>query len=440
MTLYQALERRSVFIMGVLVFRFALEFGYVFFVNPMYSYAGFVSEPSWVKYVESWCLLLVTMLFVPWRLVRLSDCFIVLAYTGLIIPLLSLYALADHARWIVYAVLLQFFLVLLFRRGHLIHLSPVKGGFTIAVWLSMALIAGLSVWYVASGGIAYMNFDLSRVYDFRREAGEVIAPGIFAYVNPWVWKIFGPLLLAVAIWKRWWWVAAFVLMSHAFWFSVANHKSILFYPVVILAISYWFRRSDGLSVLTLGFAIVVVTATIVFLVSGDALAASLFVRRLFFVTANNTFDYYYFFSENAKVWWSSSSVSMGLVQQVYELNPPDLIGEWRGTGSHVNNSFLSTGYMHGGWWGLIVYGIIGGLVFRLVDSTGRGFLPLWVSLAAIVIPARSLVLSADLPTALLTHGIGLSILMMWLLKGKSHSIARAVPRVNRGLVIGGRGI
>lgn len=415
MNFYSLAEKRSAFFCSVVLFRLILEVGYITYVSPRFGYSGFILDWNELKYFESWLLTLLVFSVIPWRLERVSDYLMVTTFLGLIIPLLSLYGLANHERWIVYAVLGQFSLVVIFRKGRKVHIPSMKQGRFFAVTLLFALVVSLSAWYVLSGGIRYMNFDLARVYEFRRDAGAVVAPGLLSYVNRWIWKVFGPLLLAVALWKRWWVVAFAVVASHAFWFSVSNHKAVLFYPVIIFGMWYWFQRSRGLTILPVGFSVVVLSVLSYYLLTGDGFPASLFIRRVFYVIANNTFDYYYFFSANAKVWWANSSVTLGLLDPVYELGPAKTIGQWRGTDSHVNNSFLSTGYMHGGWFGMVIYGVLAGLLFRLIDSMARGPLPLWVALAAVVIPARSLVLSADLPAALLTHGIGVGIVMLWLL-------------------------
>jgi hypothetical protein len=82
----------------------------------------------------------------------------------------------------------------------------------------------------------------------------------------------------------------------------------------------------------------------------------------------------------------------------------------------LNNTFLSTGYMHAGVWGIILYGVLAGFLFRLIDSLAGRALPVWLVLAVIIVPSRSLLLSADLPTSILTHGIGVAIIILLLLR------------------------
>ena len=103
----------------------------------------------------------------------------------------------------------------------------------------------------------------------------------------------------------------------------------------------------------------------------------------------------------------------------YDVNPAALIGRYMGTDSHANNSFLATGYMHAGLAGIVLYGVVVGLLFRVIDSLANNGLPPWVAVAAIIVPSQSLLVGADLPTAILTHGIGISIVILFLLRSSA---------------------
>jgi len=80
----------------------------------------------------------------------------------------------------------------------------------------------------------------------------------------------------------------------------------------------------------------------------------------------------------------------------------------------VNNSFLSTGYMHAGLLGVVIYGVLVGLLFRVVDSLSHHGPPTWMCIAAVIVPMHSLLTSADFFTAMLTHGVGASLLLLFL--------------------------
>jgi hypothetical protein len=292
----------------------------------------------------------------------------------------------------------------------------LREGRVLSFILVGAGVFGVTGWFIASGGISFFNLDLTQVYQYRRAVEEIIHAGLMGYVNIWAWKVFGPALLTISLWKKKIWLAVLVIGIHVFWFGVSANRSVLFYPFLVICIWFLFTRSNALGIIPLGSMIVVVLSILTFYLADYILPASLFVRRVFYIPSFLTFEYYDFFSSHQFVWWSNSSVTLGLLDYPYSFNPPLLIGKWMGTEAHANNSFLSTGYMHAGVFGILLYGIIVGLLFRLIDSLGTKGLPVWVVLGVLIVPSRSLLLSVDLPTSLLTHGIGLGLIILFLMR------------------------
>lgn len=413
-------ESNNAFIFSAFLYRFVLEFSYWSFVSPHYSYSGFVWTPDFVKCFESWILYLILVVLAPKKLNKPSDSFVVILLLGLMAPLLSFYGLADQNRYYLYIVLLGYALVCVFRCGRPFRLGYFKEGPLISRAFLVFAVIGVSFWFIVSGGTSHFNLDLTAVYEYREAAGEAINTGLFGYFNIWTFKVFGPTLLTIALWQRFYWLAAFVGMLHVFWFGVSSHKAVLFHPFIVFFVWFWFRRTRALSVVPIVLSGVVLIPTLIFLLSDYYLIASMFVRRALYVIANNTFDYYEFFNSHPQVWWSNSITSI-FIDYPYHTNPAELIGEWRGTEAHVNNSFLATGFMHAGVTGVVLYGVLTGLLFRLFDSLATKGIPVWVALAILIIPCRSLLLSADLPTALLSHGIGLAIVLLLFMRRKERT-------------------
>ena len=75
-----------------------------------------------------------------------------------------------------------------------------------------------------------------------------------------------------------------------FWFGVMSHRAILFYPFLIVFMVF-LRSSKSLLLIPLGMAFVVLLSLFIFLYFDITLLASLFIRRLFFVTSHLTFTY-----------------------------------------------------------------------------------------------------------------------------------------------------
>jgi hypothetical protein len=281
------------------------------------------------------------------------------------------------------------------------------------------------VWFVYSGGTQYFNLDLTQVYEFRRDVAGLTNEGIMAYVNVWATKVFGPLLLAMALLYRQWWLAFLAVSLHVFWFGVSAHKAVLFYPLLVLFVWFWFRHSRALSVYALGIMAVVLVCTAVYLYSGNMMLGTLFIRRTFFVPAKNVFYYYDFFAQNQLIWWSDS-ITSSFITYPYDLPPAELVGDLQDTEAHVNISFIAMGYAQAGALGVFLYSTIVGFIFRLVDSFAARGLDTWFCIAVVLVPMWALVRASDLPTAILTHGVGISLFLMFLVNRPKARVATNV--------------
>jgi hypothetical protein len=416
---YRFMESKATFGLAVILFRFILEAGYLYFVHTLYNYSGFILEFSALKFVESWILLVGLLFFAPCKLNKPSDFFIIIFLLGLIVPLLSLYALADQSRSTVYTVLMGYMIIDVLRKGRQIKLPLIKNGLYLSLGLALAGTILVTAWFFLSGGVANFNLDLTKVYEFRRLTGEMIHVGYMGYINSWATKIFGPFLLAYGLLKRNYALAAFVICLHVFWYGVTAHKSVLFYPLIIVFLWFYFQRTKALSLLPVGYVAVLISSLSCFFLFDYVLLASLFIRRVFYVIGLLTFDYYNFFRMNEYVYWSNS-ITSSIIDYPYEVKPPLLIGMFRGTTAHANNSFIATGYMHAGIVGVIFYSIIVGFLFKIADSIVSKNVPVWFITALMAIPMRSLLLSADLPTALLTQGVAMAMILAFLARSGDH--------------------
>jgi hypothetical protein len=409
------LTTRVFFIFSGLLLWIAMDVAYRFYVSEHYLYNGFSMEPNLFKYFESLFIYLFFLFKTPKILLRPSDYFMNFLLFALIVPLLLIYALRDEPRIYLYTVLLGYFLIDSFRNGKLIKLPIVKHGYKIALGTLVLSAFGVTAWMVVVGGLVNFNLDLRRVYEFRIETGEIINTGIMGYVNVWAYKVFGPALLAIALWRKHYFIALFVIVLHVLWFGISAHKAVLFNPFLVIIVYLLFSRTKALCLLPLAYSGVVITSLAVFFIFDYGLIASLFVRRVFFVPASNVFYYYQFFDANQFVYWSNS-ITSSFVSYPYHINPAELIGQWRETDGHINNSFLSTGFMHAGVAGIIFYSILVGLLFRIIDSFVNYGISNWVAISILVVPFYSLFLSADLPVSLLTHGIAVAIFILFLLR------------------------
>ena len=428
------LANHSWFLGGMFLLKVALDTAYLIYVQPTWAYMGFGAEVSLLRYLEGWVLFGMTLPVLSPVMTRPSDFFVLFLVATVVTPMTSMFGLTAESRLAMYSVLAGLWVVCLFRSGRPVRFPTVRFGVPAAIVLSLGATVAVIAWLFGSGGTQLMNFDITAVYDFRGAQDELINRGIFPYLNVWVFKVFNVFLLAWALHRRYWLVAAGVVLLQLFFFGVSNHKAVILYPFIVLFIWFFFRRTQSLVIVPFAIVGLILFSGLLWYSMDVGRLASLFIRRALFVIANNTFDYYDFFSTHAHVFWTNSFLS-SFANYPYHLSPPELIGEWRGNPGHVNNTFLSTGFMHAGLLGLALYSMAVGLLFRVVDSLALQAGPIWFALAVTLIPIQHLLSSADLLTALLSHGIAVNVMLLFLSRrrrlGRQHA-----PRPDIGRSVG----
>ena len=72
--------------------------------------------------------------------------------------------------------------------------------------------------------------------------------------------------------------------------------------------------------------------------------------------------------------------------------------------------------MHAGILGVVFYSIILGIIYSYIDNLRNYNIPNWVIICALINPIRIILLSADVLTAFLTHGLFLSLVFITLFR------------------------
>ena len=74
--------------------------------------------------------------------------------------------------------------------------------------------------------------------------------------------------------------------------------------------------------------------------------------------------------------------------------------------------------MHAGILGVIFFSLIFVIILKIIDSLNYNSKYIWISVAIMTMPIRSLIISVDLSTAILTHGILISLILLALYRYK----------------------
>jgi len=423
--LKRVLSLRSTLIAGFVFFKAVLDVSYVCFVAPLYGYAGYTFCPEVLKLLESYILLLVLALMMPWRVRRPSDVFIIVLFLAVGAPLLSLYSMRSDDRAYLYMVMSGFVVLRLAVFHPAVKLPALCSGRRL---LSVLLLAGAALLFglvIIRGGFRYFNLDWSRVYELRRTIAAQVFTGFAAYLRPWYANVIAPFLLVLALRKGRLWTALGVVGLQVLLFGLTAHKSVLLSPVLSVGAYFLARKRWCNQAIVLSVTSLVLLALVSYLLSGWVLPASTLVRRAFFVTAQNHYAYYYYFKDAGFVYLSNSLLAP-FVRYPFALPPPLLISQYLkgNVETWANTGFLATSYMHFGFVGLLLFSLVVGLLWRVIDGFRSGKLPLNVVVATGV-PAMWQLVGGDLPTVLLTHGLALYMVFLWLLSGRGSGDVRA---------------
>lgn len=411
-------NKRIYLVLSVILYKLILDFSYIKIISTRFESVGFQLNYSLNNYVVSWALLLYSLTFVKFKIKKVSDFFFITMLINLLVPLFVLYGLDN--RYSIFPVImttLGFSLTYLFTKLNIFYKLQtlrINKGKHITVAISSLCVIFLVFWYNYVN--VRLNFNLFDVYEFRRENKELAGGGLISYIISWTYQVFNILLLILSIHYRKYTFILIILLIQIFFFAASAHKSILFYPLLVLFLKYYIDRFNYNHNLVLIYSLVLIVPLASFFIYDDILTSSFILRRIFLIPAKLTYVYFDFFIENPHVYWSNSFLSF-FSEYPYSEPYKTHIGHFFGfENASANNGYIPSGYAQAGVFGVFIYVFIFGLILNLIDILVKNSLPLWIGLSMTIIPFRSIQLSSDLLTVILTHGFIVVILMLLLLR------------------------
>lgn len=402
-----------------LLIKGSLDFIYSSYIVPMWGYAGFVLCRSNDAIVISYAYVFLLSISVPVKIKTPSDFFLHILALCPLMPMLTIYAFSFATHGYMAICICSFFIIWACTKipFQSIRSKSLYKGYKIALCISILFIALVTMHIIAKGGLRFFNLKLSKVYEFRRASAQVIAQGLFAYLNNWVFKVFNMFLLTWGLYKNKKILVALSLLLQIFFFAISAHKSVLFFPIIILLIKYIGSPPKSPLFLSTIYLAGIWFSLAIYSLFNNIWPLSLIVRRLLFVPAFLNFKYYLFFQNNPLICFSNSIFIKRFIRYPYDLPVPLLISEFIGHNpeSWANTGFLGAGYAQLGCLGIIIYSILIGFILRIVNNSTKTY-PFWVGSSLIAIPIFLVFTSSDLTTGLLTHSLALGIFLLWLTK------------------------
>lgn len=401
------------FAVTAIFLRLLLDFVYLDFISVQFGYMGFQNKFSASLYVESWVAFGLLLLVAPKRFTRPSDFFVSYLIMMTALPIIVLYPFMKAPSSMLWTFIVPTFSICIFRLPKPIYIKGIKSGRSIFIVVASFLIAIVTIQLITNVGLKNFNLDFLRVYEIRDHVQIIGGSVLMSYLTTWMTKVFGPVLMAIFLLNRRYDIVIVIALMHVLWFGILQHKSIIFYPALIFLTFKFLKKEVSLSFLPITLLAVTIFCYATYYFFDDIIMLSMLVRRSLFTPALLTFDYFEFFSTNPHVYWSNSLLS-GLSTYTYDASITKIISEYRGGTGGANNHFLASGYMQAGIFGLFIYTTIIIIILNIFDSFRRSGIPQWFVVSVGAIPMHALITSADLPVAVVTHGLGLSMLALML--------------------------
>ena len=398
-----------------ILLKIVFEQGYIIYSSQLFSYQGFDLDINFWKYIISWLIYLFFVFIFPKEFKKPSDYLLTIILYNLTLPILLLYGLTKLSTDYLFIALSGISTIFLVTKSKPIKLPFIKKGYLI-IFCGILFLVILSVIALLRNYDLNLDLlDLTKTYVLREEISQNTKSNFVQYLISTASKSIFPAALSISLWKRKYKTVFILFFIQIIWFLFTSHKGVILYPFFIFNVWFWFRNSKNLSFYPLTLLSIISISFLPFTALEYNWLPALLFHRSFIIPTNLIFAYYEYFQDNY-IFWTNTKIGFLFGKYPFDDLPPKLIGNYLFGSGNANVSFLGAGFMHFGIIGVLIYGIIVGLLFVLVDSISHKSIENWVTVSIVLIPFQTLILSADLLSSLLSHGLALSILFLFFIR------------------------
>ena len=408
--------------LSLLLYKIVLDLSYYFLISKIWAYNRLVLNFNGIKLLESFLLLSIIFALMPKSSKKLSNIMVWLLILLSYVPMLTLFAFMNQPRSYMYAITGFWVLVPLLLKLPGISILSLKKSQSKIIYYSLFISLFIVVLFLIYKYIGFsINFDLMKVYDFRSIYVELKIP-FAGYVFTWMANIINPVFFLIFILRKKWIFATMVVALQILLFSVTGNKTFFFALLYIFILIFIMTRKNSFTWMTIGLAIMILVGMLSYWLADNLWILNLFVRRTLFTPAQLSFFYYDFFSKNQFTFLSQHRLFRIFLDYPYHLNPAHLIADiyFNRPQMGANNGIYADAYMNFGFIGLVLWGGFLAILLKLYNSISNNK-DIKITIAAVAMPVMSLTNSAFL-TCLLTHGILLSLIVLYLLPKERNKI------------------
>lgn len=395
----------------VILYRILLDYLY-FHITTEWEYDGFISNGDFTTTLLSWVILIALSLAVlPYfknKNIFYPD-LIILLFLMRIVPLTCVIKFIKQPNDFILWECVFWLLFVLLPNVIKVHSIPLVKFFSKSdKVMNIALVVFSGVVLFISGYYANFRFHISLldVYELREESSTFEVPSLLGYLWAASTNIL-PLLFAYYFLKKKMLICFFLAVVVLLNFSINGMKSTMF--KLILCLTFCFINTESIRKwFTPSFIILILTSIAEYALLGISFIHDIVIRRvLIFPSLLDTF--YYDYVSKHGLWFYNRSGTK--IQYLIGNEYHDDITE------ACNNGLFSDAYMNLGPIGCILYPLVFAVFFKICSSAFRGANKGLVLFSAFLVLFTFL--SSEFTTSLLTHGLLLLVVTMYIISCKT---------------------
>lgn len=402
-----------IIVLVYLLYRVVLDISYFSWVSPFFGYdpySGLFVDMNYLKLAISYLLVFIVALIIPKGTNKVSSMIMQLHFIVMIIPLSTIYALANHSTSFYLMVLFCFCMqIVVLKYLPLISLFKVKNAKVILVSLLSIFTAITFAYSLKAHGIQLTSFNFSSIYQIREGTKTNV---IMDYLITWQYRIITPFFFLITFIRRKYLLSLIFAFMQVVTFLIYPHKEIIFSLIIIVFALFIKRKEFKIDLSWATFLSIGTIATIVIHRVMDIVFPLQTIVRLLYVPAVIKFQHYMFFLENQKLYYSEGMVGKVLgIEYPYSQPSGFLVAH-----PEVNNNtgYFAYAYDNAGFAGMIIISVCFVCLLVLIDSLVKNENKL-IILAFLIYPMLMLN-DGDLLTLLLTGGLFILLLILFIFK------------------------
>lgn len=367
----------------IVLFRFFLEFVYIYFVHAHYAYYHFGLDYNLTYWLISYIFLFCVIWKVPGllRTASLADIVLALLILMYFVPYTVLFAYSRHDLGYALFVLGYFLLMILFNQyikiNHVVIKGIHKGIGDTKYFVIIIVVMGLI--RVAASGIYTgfrISFDFSEYYELRAEAREYALPEVIRYLLGWSTTGLTVGLVYSIIRKRKL-LSVFIAICTVLAFSFNGKKSILFSLIIAVLIGLFYDEKY-IRKIPAAFTALTGAGLLESLVLGErSFICKYFLRRILFIPPNISILHYDYFSTHEYDYLRTSVMRRFGFQSPYASygKIPRLIGSVyfgkRAMAFNANTGLCGDAFANFGYLSILFAPFVIILTFKLIEKCAR---------------------------------------------------------------------